>query len=333
MYLRWLDGWDERQAVKGDANSAAQKFAIDGEFAYPDIGANFRLEDLCSHSQRNSKDGRYFLEPSKIEPSFDKATGLVRFASSISTDVTVNNMATAKVTESRVKNRAILIFHHWGAGSRYDPLAKVFAACGVTAVEATLPYHLDRSRNGIEDSNLFVSASLGRTLQSVQQAVADGRTLVRWLEANGYKEIYVFGMSLGTWVAGFVAALEPTVSRLILCMTGSSVADVIWSGRATETIRSELKANMDLGSLRRAWDPINLGNCGGLLARPRLKTQIFLAKRDTLILPEISDDLIDNFTSAGVDLSVVRVNCGHYSMSLPQYIIPVLFRAMRFIRI
>src|SRR5690606_35300632 len=138
---------------------------------------------------------------------------------------------TAKVTRYGPSERALIIFHHWNASSRQRVLAGWFARLGITVVEVSMPYHFERSRPGAAHADYMLSANLGRTLQSVRQAVVDGRSVVRWLSGSGYREISVLGMSLGSWVAGLVAAHDPAVSRASLFLTADSLADMVWTGR------------------------------------------------------------------------------------------------------
>ncbi|HCO24248.1 MAG TPA: dienelactone hydrolase-related enzyme, partial [Gimesia maris] len=97
----------------------------------------------------------------------------------------------AKVTESRSFDKALVVFHHWNASARYQQLANFFSRRGITVVEMALPYHFERSRPGADYADYMLSPNLGRTMQSMRQAVWDGRKLIRWLREQGFKEISV----------------------------------------------------------------------------------------------------------------------------------------------
>ncbi|TIQ73252.1 MAG: dienelactone hydrolase-related enzyme, partial [Mesorhizobium sp.] len=159
---------------------------------------------------------------------------------------------------------------------------------GITVVEIAMPYHFERSRPGSVHADYMLSPNLGRTIQSVRQAVWDGRKLIRWLKSEGYREISVLGMSLGSWVAAIVAAHDLAVSKASLFLTAGSLADMVWTGRATRSIRDSLEPEIELTDLRRAWGPLNLENCAHSLARPDLDLHVVLAKRDKVVLPELS---------------------------------------------
>ncbi|TIP22182.1 MAG: dienelactone hydrolase-related enzyme, partial [Mesorhizobium sp.] len=113
--------------------------------------------------------------------------------------------------------------------------------------------------------------------------------LIRWLKSEGYREISVLGMSLGSWVAAIVAAHDLAVSKASLFLTAGSLADMVWTGRATRSIRDSLEPEIELTDLRRAWGPLNLENYAHSLARPGLDLQLVLAKRDKVVLPELSE--------------------------------------------
>ncbi len=184
-----------------------------------------------------------------------------------------------------------------------------------------LPYHFERRRPSSSHADHMLSPNLGRTIQSVRQAVLDGRKLIRALKNEGYQDISVLGMSLGSWVAGLIAAHDLAVRRAALLLSAGSLADMVWTGRATRHIRASLEAEVGLSNLRRAWAPLNLENHADKLARTDLDLQFVFATRDTVVLPELSRQLIAKLKTAGVAPSILELNCGHYSLSLPPYAI------------
>ena len=155
----------------------------------------------------------------------------------------------------------------------------------------------------------------------MRQAVLDGRKLIRALKTEGYQDISVLGMSLGSWVAGLIAAHDPAVRRAALLLSAGSLADMVWTSRATRHIRASLEAEVGLADLRRAWAPLNLENYADKLAQTDLDLQFVFATRDTVVLPELSRQLIAKLKTAGVAKGMLQLNCGHYSLSLPPYVI------------
>jgi pimeloyl-ACP methyl ester carboxylesterase len=167
----------------------------------------------------------------------------------------------------------------------------------------------------------MLSPNLGPTIQSERQAVLDGRKLIGVLKNEGYTDVSVLGMSLGAWVAGLIAAHDPAVRRAALLLSAGSLADMVWTGRATRHIRASFDVEVGLADLRRAWAPLNLENYADKFARTDLDLQFVFATRDTVVLPELSRQLTASLRTAGVAPGILALNCGHYSMSLPPYVI------------
>ncbi|TGN68340.1 abhydrolase domain-containing 18 [Paracoccus liaowanqingii] len=330
MYHSWLDRWDDRRAQRGNAVKGRTAFRLDPDLAFP----SFEKEEIgiggfCDLADQAVADASFFDQPTGSDLIFEWQNGWIEFPSDISTDTAENNLVRAKVTESKSQKHALIIFHHWNASARYRQIARFFSRRGITVVEIAMPYHFERSRPGSRYADAMLSPNLGRTIQSVHQAVLDGRKLIRVLEHRGYERISVMGLSLGSWVAGLVAANDPAVKKAVLCLAAGSLADMVWTGRATEHIRASLAGQIYLSQLNRAWGPLNLENYAEQLARPDLELQIVLAQRDTVVLPHLSQSLIAKLTEAGARADILELNCGHYSFALPPYILRSGLRTLR----
>ncbi|TIP78517.1 MAG: dienelactone hydrolase-related enzyme, partial [Mesorhizobium sp.] len=279
------------------------------------------IGEFCALADQAVADPAFFDEPSGSDQGFERLDGWLKFPSDISTDIEENNVVWAKITESGSFDQAMVIFHHWNASARNRQIANFFSQRGITVVEIAMPYHFERSRPGSVHADYMLSPNLGRTIQSVRQAVLDGRKLIRWLKSEGYREISVLGMSLGSWVAAIVAAHDLAVSKASLFLTAGSLADMVWTGRATRSIRDSLEPDIELTDLRRAWGPLNLENYAHSLARPDLDLQVVLAKRDKVVLPELSERFMQRLKDAGARPNILELNCGHYSLAMPPYIL------------
>ncbi len=66
-------------------------------------------------------------------------------------------------------------------------------------------------------------------------------------------------------------------------------------GRATRSIRSNFEPEIALADLKRAWSPLNLENHVHRLARPDLTIQAVLARRDTVVMPALSEEPVIQF--------------------------------------
>lgn len=331
MYHSWLDRWDERRARRGEEGKKATDFFLDAERAFPGARTIKTIDKFCVLADQAVSDPAFFDEPGGKDRGFERQGEWLKFPSDVSTDVDENNVVWAKITESGSFDQALVIFHHWNASSRNRRIASFFSKRGITVVEIAMPYHFERSRPGSRHADYMLSANLGRTIQSVRQAVLDGRKLIRWLKREGYGEISVLGMSLGSWVAGLIAAHDPTVSKASLFLTAGSLADMVWTGRATRAIRDSLAPEIDLTHLERAWGPLNLENYAHRLARPDLALLVVLAERDKVVLPELSASFMQKLKDDGARPNVLELNCGHYSLALPPYILLAGLSLKRFL--
>ena len=331
MLGRVLDRWDEARARRGDAAKKVTDLVLDAELAFPESGRVESVADFCALADR-AADPSYFGGPDVTVSDVRWDDGWIAFPSGVRTYVEPNDLVMAKVTKRRQSDRALVVFHHWNAGSRYPQLAHFLAWQGVTVVEMALPYHLERKRPGSSHADDMLSPNLGRTLRSMRQAVLDGRKLVRILHDRGYRRVSVLGMSLGSWVAGLVAANDRTVDGAALFLAAGSLADMVWTGRATRHVRAGLEGKIDLPDLRRAWAPLDLQRHVGGLTRPGLELQLVVAKRDTVVLPKLSAQLVSALREAGAAPGVRWLNCGHYSLSLPPFALQAGSSALRLCR-
>lgn len=331
MYHSWLDRWDEQRARRGEEGKKTTDFVLDAERAFPGAKNVASIEEFCVLADQAAADPAFFGEPSESDQGFERKDGWLKFPSDISTDIEENNVVWAKITESGSFDQAMVIFHHWNASARNRQIANFFSRRGITVVEIAMPYHFERSRPGSLHADYMLSPNIGRTIQSVRQGVLDGRKLIRWLKSEGYRKVSVLGMSLGSWVAGLIAAHDSAVSKAALFLTAGSLADMVWTGRATRLIRDSLEPEIELTDLRRAWGPLNLENYAHSLARPDLDLHVVLAKRDKVVLPELSKRFMRRLKDAGARPNIVELNCGHYSLAIPPYILLAGLSLKRFL--
>ncbi len=296
-------------------------FALDSELAFSGTKQIESISEFCEFADQAVADPTFFDDPCGSMSGFERDDGWIKFPSGISTEVEKNNAVWAKVTESGSLNQALVVFHHWNASKWNSQIASFFSKRGITVVEIAMPYHFERSRPSSSHADYIISPNLGRTIQSMRQGVLDGRKLIRWLKSEGYGEVSVLGMSLGSWVAGLVAAHDPSVRKASLFLTAGSLADMVWTGRATRLIRESLEPAIELTDLRRAWGPLNLENYVDRLSRPDLELDVVLAKRDKVVLPEISARFMAGLKDAGAKPKILELNCGHYSLSMPPHIL------------
>lgn len=332
MYYSWLDRWDERRTRRRDNDKTVTELVFDPELAFPAITGVTGTRAFCEAAERAALASDAFFGLADDLPEANWDDRFLRFPSSISTGIVENDMVHALVTQAKTSDHAVLVFHHWNASSHNAQLARFFARRGISVFEMAMPYHLERSRPGATHADHMLSPNLGRTIQSIRQAVVDGRQLIRIVQRAGYRKVSVLGISLGSWVAGLIAAHDSAVEKASLFLTAGDLAEMVWTGGATRHIRASLEGRIGLAELRRAWAPLNLENHAVRLARRELDLQLVLARRDRVVLPALSERLVQRLEGAGAAPNVIRLNCGHYSLTLPPYIISTGMNASGFLR-
>lgn len=332
MYHRWLDRWDERRAVEGELGKNVGSYVLDGHLAFSNSQKLVKVSDFSDLALRAMHDKTFFDPPSLSLSKINSVDGFISFPSAFVSSTDANNIVVTKLTQGSKSKHAVVVFHQWNARKRQPRLAAYLANRGISVAEMALPYHLERSRRGATHSDFMLSANLGRTIASFRQAVWDGRNLVQCLRNRGYQEISVLGFSLGAWIAGIVAAHDDSVEKASLFLPAGSLADMVWTGRATRQIRMQLEASICLADLNAAWRPLNLEDYSVRLARNGLALQVVVAERDKVVLPCLSERLIARLRDFGAEPDVVRLNCGHYSIARLPYVLFAGTRLASFLR-
>ncbi|WP_235681034.1 RcgR family putative quorum lactone hydrolase [Agrobacterium vitis] len=299
-----------------------------------------RISQMAIPFSQDGIDDVVFSDMSKVEEFFapispaepiSEGPNTISFQSDILTDDKNNNAFDCVVTDSLSKDHALVVFHHWYARNRYPAFAKYFAKKGITVIQATLPHHFGRATNDYSEEKFF-NADLGCTVQSMRQAVLDGRKIVRWLYSQGYKKISVVGMCLGGTVAGLVAAQEQKVDKAVLMVSPGSPADLVWTGETMRALRGRIEPSISLEGLRTAWGVIDLEQNLWHLSRPSLDLMLLLGKDDTIARSDSSERVIEFLKKVNLPPTVVRLNCGHSSIGMFPYNLIAARKVMRFLK-
>lgn len=126
--------------------------------------------------------------------------------------------------------------------SLYRRWAWALARRGVEVWMPRLPFHMERTPEGRWSGERFLSSDLVASAEALRQAVAETRALLSWLRSRGVPRVGLWGMSLGGWVAGLVAALEPELAGVALWAPVVSPADVLWKSRVARDLRQGVVA-------------------------------------------------------------------------------------------
>src|SRR5258706_8382594 len=159
------------------------------------------FREYSKNTVANSEE--FFFSP---EISDFKLDGFdLAWTSAINTPSKENNTVYAKYfPHDSNKKSSVLVLPHWNAkAGTYFDLCKLFNRVGLSALRMTLPYHEERMPPELNRADYLVAPNVGRTLQSLRQAVVDTRSAVRWLKQQGYEKIGIVGTSIGSCVGFF----------------------------------------------------------------------------------------------------------------------------------
>lgn len=156
--------------------------------------------------------------PSPYRPEPD-VPGALRFDAEAGNDV-----VHAWLLRQRVRAPWIVCLHGAGMG---DPLADMVAfraarlhRSGFNVAIPVLPHHGPRGAGRFQVA--FPGEDPTKNFHAAAQAVADVRALLAYIESCHERSV-LFGISLGAYVAGAVAALEPNLAGVIV---GVPVVDI-----------------------------------------------------------------------------------------------------------
>jgi pimeloyl-ACP methyl ester carboxylesterase len=115
---------------------------------------------------------------------------------------------------------SVLLVHGWngelGYHVQFPFLAQVLARCGINTAMIELPYHARRRPRAVGAINNFISHDLVRMLEGTQQAMSDLRAVLTWLRERGSPVVGMWGISLGAWLTGLLAAADPEVRFAVM---------------------------------------------------------------------------------------------------------------------
>ena len=186
-----------------------------------------------------------------------------RLTSAIKTPSAENNVARGRLflprRERKNKPRAaVVVLPQWNAQpDSHVEACRIFNGLGMTALRLTLPYHEERRPPELERAEHLVSSNIGRTIQSMRQAVLDTRAAVSWLKGEGYERVGILGTSVGSCIAFLAFAHEPALDAGAFNHVSGYVADVVWHGLSTQHVREGFGDHLTLDELRQCWAPVS----------------------------------------------------------------------------
>jgi dienelactone hydrolase len=316
-----MHGLERRLAARGEER-VVRPFEWGAEFVTDHLNGDDPAALVREYARRAVAGSDEFYALPEIA-DFRLASDLLTWTSAVRTPAPENDTARAHFFREQTltgrpndTRRAVVIVPHWNAkeGSYYE-LARVFTRFGIAALRLTLPYHEARRPAELERADHLVSPNVGRTLQSMRQAVLDTRAAVRWLVRQGYERIGVVGTSIGSCTGFLALAHEPLLAAGVFNHVSGYFADVVWRGLSTAHVREGLGDALTLETLREAWLPISPVAFTDRLAAQAPRPVRFIAARYDLTFPaDLSRDIIAHVRQSGHPLDVVWLPCGHYTL-------------------
>lgn len=272
--------------------------------------------------------------PAIAARSGDNAVDLT-WQSAVVTPSAENNTAYAAWFPVDGKERAaVLVLPHWNAkAGTYFDLCRIFNRVGIAALRLTLPYHEERMPPELDRAEYLVYPNIGRTIQSVRQAVIDTRTSVRWLKEQGFERIGIVGTSIGSCTAFLAFVHDADIDAAVFNHVSGYFSDVVWRGLSTYHVRESLEKAVTLDELRRYWLPISPLAYMDKLAAQNERPQRYIYTRYDLTFPyELSLDTMRELRRRKIAHSETVLPCGHYTLGEKPWNYIDGFKIVSFIR-
>lgn len=312
----------ERRLATRDTNRTVRPFEWGARFVAEHLNGDDPRRVVTEYARRAVEHSREFYAPPLIK-DFHLEDDELTWTSAIHTPTRENNIARARFFpeldirgRANDTRRAVVLLPEWNAKPvSHVALCRVLNRFGIAALRLTLPYHAGRRPPEMERAEHLVSTNIGRTLQSMRQAVLDTRAAIGWLKARGYERIGIIGTSIGSCVAFLTFAHEPLIKIGVFNHVSGYVADVTWRGISTAHVRAGVGDALTLEELREAWLPISpQAYAARLSTLPPRPIRFISARYDLTFPPDLSRDFARSIRQSGHPLNVVWIPSGHYTL-------------------
>jgi len=323
----------ERYLAMLNDDRIVRPFAWGSEFIGQDGDGARPGEAFKKYSAEAIKNSDEFFRLPAIS-DFELQGDLLTWTSAVETPAAENNTARAHFFPARDKRAAVVVLPHWNAkkGSYVD-LCRVFNRFGMSALRVTLPYHEERRESDDARADHIVSANIGRTIQSMRQAVTDTRAAVRFLKDQGYERIGIVGTSIGSCTAFLAMVHDENIDAAVFNHVSGYFADVVWRGLSTYHVREGLQERVTLDELREYWLPISPLVYLDKLKAGRARPMKFIYTLYDLTFPhDLSIQVRDELNKAGIKGDFSWLPCGHYTLGEKPWVYLDGFKIVSFLR-
>jgi len=259
---------------------------------------------------------------------------VLTWTSAVVTSSDENNTAYATYFPKDKAKTAVLILPHWNArAGTYFDLCKIINRVGMSALRLTLPYHEERMPPELERAEYLVYPNIGRTLESVRQAVLDTRAAAAWLKDKGYERIGIVGTSIGSCTAFLAFVHDMNIDAAVFNHVSGYFSDVVWNGLSTYHVKESLEEHVSLEELRDYWLPISPMAYMDKLAARKPRPQSYIYTRYDLTFPyDLSLDTMRELRKRKIDHSETVLPCGHYTLGEKPWVYIDGFKIVSFLR-
>jgi dienelactone hydrolase len=323
LLKRWIQTKEHHFATR-DNNRVVRPFEWGAEFIKEHVNGDDPRRLFRQHTQDVMRRSEEFYPLPSIT-DYELSGEQLTWTSAVRTPSPENNTVRARYFPATTKGegapqgrrRAVLLLPQWNAQPEsHVDLCRALNRLGISALRLTLPYHEARRPPETERADYLVGPNVGRTIQSIRQAVLDARAAVNWLvEQEGYDRVGILGTSIGSCTAFLAFAHEERIDVGVFNHVSGYVADVVWHGISTRHVREGLGQEVTLEELREYWLPISPIPFIPRLKMMRPRPIRFIAARYDLTFPaDLSREVIAEARGHGVPLDVAWLSCGHYTL-------------------
>ena len=259
---------------------------------------------------------------------------VVSWQSAVVTPAAENNTAYATYfPHNGDRDAAVIILPHWNAkAGTYFDLARFFNKVGISALRLTLPYHEERMPPELERADHLVSPNIGRSLQSVTQAVKDTMAAAAWLREQGYEKVGIVGTSIGSCVAFLSFVHDRGIDAAVFNHVSGYMADVVWHGLSTYHVRKGFGDEITLDELRNCWLPVSPMAYFPKLAAQGDRPQRYIYTLYDLSFPvHLSRETMDELRRHKIKHSKATIPCGHYTLGEKPWVYLDGYKIIRFL--
>ncbi len=305
--------------TKRDDNRLVRPFAWGLEFIRDHVnGADPRAVFREHTAQAMARSEDFYALP--VITDWQLQGDQLTWTSAVRTPSTENNIARARLFPARRERKrkpraAVVVLPQWNAQpDSHVEACRIFNGLGMTALRLTLPYHEERRPLELERADYLVGSNIGRTIESMRQAVLDTRAAVGWLKDQGFERIGILGTSIGSCIGFLAFTHDAAIDVGVFNHVSGYVADVVWQGISTQHVRAGIENDLTVDELREFWTPISPMPFIPRLRDMQQRPMRFIAARYDLTFPlNLTHQIINEVRTQGIGLDLVWLPCGHYT--------------------